>query len=273
MARKRLTQLIPALLPLRRWQRKKFFYLKMKFDGCRYATNRSEKLMENKVFETSSTLINQNSGFDIQYQLNKVHNLKLAAQTIDGIIIRPQETFSFWLIVRHADDYVRYKEGLSNIDGITKAAYGGGLCQLSNMLLWMFLHGPFEIVERTGHDERSFPLPDDNLPEAIDATVSEGWLDLKVRNIGKNAYQLHISFDKENMYGELFCEANPEAQYQVFNPYVRYVKKSEQIYQETAVCRRALNNMTGEAGTELMYENKCEILYKLDENTAVEEEV
>ncbi|MDE7017151.1 MAG: glycopeptide resistance accessory protein VanW, partial [Lachnospiraceae bacterium] len=37
MARKRLTQVFPFLLPPRKWQRKKLFYYKMRKDGCRYA--------------------------------------------------------------------------------------------------------------------------------------------------------------------------------------------------------------------------------------------
>ena len=37
MARKRITQIFPFLLPLRVKQRKLFFYLKMRFDRNRYS--------------------------------------------------------------------------------------------------------------------------------------------------------------------------------------------------------------------------------------------
>lgn len=37
MPRKRITEVFPFLLPLRKWQRKKLFYLKMQMDGSRYA--------------------------------------------------------------------------------------------------------------------------------------------------------------------------------------------------------------------------------------------
>ena len=78
MSRKRLTQVFPFLLPLRKWQRKKLFYLKMQLDGRRYAKKKSDQLLPNVVFETSSLMLNENSGFDMKYQINKVHNLKLA---------------------------------------------------------------------------------------------------------------------------------------------------------------------------------------------------
>lgn len=35
MPRKRITEVFPFLLPLRKWQRKKLFYLKMQMDGSR----------------------------------------------------------------------------------------------------------------------------------------------------------------------------------------------------------------------------------------------
>lgn len=39
MKRKRLTQVFPFLLPIRKWQRKKLFYLEMLIDGNKYAKN------------------------------------------------------------------------------------------------------------------------------------------------------------------------------------------------------------------------------------------
>lgn len=110
----------------------------MKFDGNRYAKKTSEKLLPNTVFETSSLMLNENSGFDMKYQINKVHNLKLAAKTINKVIIEPKETFSFWQLVRWADRHEKYKDGLNLVNGKIVGSYGGGLCQLSNMLFWLF---------------------------------------------------------------------------------------------------------------------------------------
>ena len=109
MKRKRLTQVFPFLLPIRKWQRKKLFYLEMLIDGNKYAKNKSEALLPNTAFETSSLMLNENSGFDMKYQINKVHNLKLAARTINKVIIEPNETFSFWQLIRWADHHEKYK--------------------------------------------------------------------------------------------------------------------------------------------------------------------
>lgn len=49
----------------------------------------------------------------MKYQINKVHNLKLAARTINKVIIEPNETFSFWQLVRWADHHEKYKDELN----------------------------------------------------------------------------------------------------------------------------------------------------------------
>lgn len=149
MKRKRLTQVFPFLLPIRKWQRKKLFYLEMLIDGNKYAKNKSEALLPNTVFETSSLMLNENSGFDMKYQINKVHNLKLAARTINKVIIEPNETFSFWQLVRWADHHEKYKDGLSLVDGKIVGSYGGGLCQLSNMFFGFFYTHLLQLLSDT----------------------------------------------------------------------------------------------------------------------------
>ena len=44
MGRKRLTQILPFLLPLRIWQKNLFYRIGMKFDGNEYAKTFGEKL-------------------------------------------------------------------------------------------------------------------------------------------------------------------------------------------------------------------------------------
>ena len=58
MARKRLTQLFPFLLPLRIWQRNLFYQIGMKFDGNKYSKNFGEKL-KYEVCKTKTLMINE----------------------------------------------------------------------------------------------------------------------------------------------------------------------------------------------------------------------
>ena len=271
MSRKRLTQVFPFLLPLRKRQRKKYFYFKMKFDGNRYAKKTSEKLLPNTVFETSSLMLNENSGFDMKYQINKVHNLKLAAKTINKVIIEPKETFSFWQLVRWADRYEKYKDGLNLVNGKIVGSYGGGLCQLSNMLFWLFLHTPLTIVERHGHAVESFPSTTEDLPCGTDATINEGWLDLKIRNETDNTFQIEVSFDERFMYGRILSQNPVNTEYTVFNSSVSYIKQDGRLFQIAHVCRAEKDKKSDIQVSKELYINRCEIGYELPDNTKYEE--
>ena len=124
------------------------------------------------------------------------------------MIIEPNETFSFWQLVRWADHHEKYKDGLNLVDGKIVGSYGGGLCQLSNMLFWLFLHTPLTVVERHGHAVESFPSTTEDLPCGTDATINEGWLDLKIRNDTDNTFQIEISFDDKYMYGRILSQSS-----------------------------------------------------------------
>lgn len=271
MQRKRITQRFPFLLPIRKWQRKKLFYLTMHFDGNKYARNISDKLLGWKVFETSSLMLNENSGYDMKYQYNKVHNLKLAAKTVDKIRIHPGETFSFWQLVRNADKQERYKDGLNFVGGKIVGAYGGGLCQLSDMLFWLFLHTPLTIIERHGHSVLSFPSTTEELPCGTDATVNEGWLDLKVKNNTENTFQIKINFDEKYMYGYIYSEKEEPFQYTVYNKTVSYFRKAGKIYQSACVCCSKENLNTQQKTEEELYCSQCEIAYTLPKTIDVKE--
>ena len=80
MTRKRVTERFPWLLPIRQAQRKIFFYVGMRLDKNTYAQTQKKARLAHEIFETDSQMLNQNSGFDMKYQFNKVHNLKLAAK-------------------------------------------------------------------------------------------------------------------------------------------------------------------------------------------------
>ncbi len=271
MSRKRLTQIFPFLLPLRKWQRKKFFYYKMQNDGCRYAKGISDRALPNTVFETSIQMLNENSGFDMEYQRNKVHNLKLAARTVNGVVIEPGETFSFWQLVRWADREEKYKDGLNLVDGKIVASYGGGLCMLSDTLFWMFLHTPLTVAERHGHAVKSFPSTSEDIPCGTDATVGEGWLDLKVRNETDNTFQIEVNFDDKYMHGRILSQNAVGIAYFIFNRSVSYRKHGKRIYQIASVWRRETDQNSGRQTERELYINQCEITYRLPEWIKIEE--
>ena len=219
----------------------------------------------------SISLEKAESGFDMKYQRNKVHNLKLAATTIDKIAIKPNETFSFWQLVRWADRQEKYKDGLNFVNGKIVGSYGGGLCQLSNMLFWLFLHTPLTVIERHGHAVESFPSTTEELPCGTDATINEGWLDLKICNDTDNTFQVVVEFDDEYMYGSILSQNSVNMEYKVYNSSVSYVRENGKVYQIASVCRTEKDITTGKDSQKELYINRCEIGYELDGEIEIEE--
>ena len=68
-------------------------------------------------------------------------NLRLAVEKLDGIIVYPQETLSYWKTIGKPSASKGYKKGMMLKDGTIVYGIGGGLCQLSNLLFWItYIH-------------------------------------------------------------------------------------------------------------------------------------
>ncbi len=270
MEKKRLTQRFPWLLPIRKKQRIFCFYLGMRFDKNRYCSAQEKTFYPHVLFSSRCPMYNADTGFDMVYQENKVHNLKLAAAKLDGMLIGPGETFSFWKAVRFADRDVPYREALATVNGRLVTVPGGGLCQLSNLLFWVFLHSPLTVTERHGHQVKDFPEPESDAPCGVDAAVAEGWKDLKVRNDTPYAFQIGISFDTAGVTGSLYVREEPGFFWQVENGQVRYQKKRDRVIEEADVIQKKIGLPGGIVLEErLLYTNRCEIGYALPEGRMI----
>ncbi len=271
MSRKRLTQIFTFLLPLRIWQRNLFYRIGMKFDSNKYSRIFGEKL-EYEVCKIKTLMINENSGHDIIFQKNKVDNLKIASKTMNNILIYPKEVFSFCYLSKNSKKYGEYKDGLVLVDGKIVAKKGGGLCHLSNLLHYIFLMSPLTVIERHGHQVKSFPNPDKTSLEGIDATIHSGWLDLKAKNETNDIYQIDISFDNKYMYGRILSNKKSNIEYEIINEDFKYIRQNGKIYECTSVIRIERDKMTKqEIKREKLYEEKVLIEYELPKDTLIEE--
>jgi len=61
-----------------------------------YAKNHCMYPLSYLQFSNSTPLLRELKDVDMQFQYNKIVNLKLAVKNLDGIIIKPGETFSYW---------------------------------------------------------------------------------------------------------------------------------------------------------------------------------
>lgn len=271
MKRKRLTQIFPLLIPIRIWQRNLFYQIGLYLDKNKYAKTVGD-FLPYEIAKEKTFMINEESGYDIIYQKNKVDNLKITSMTMNKILIYPNETFSFCYLSKNSKKYGKYKEGLVLIDGHIVPRIGGGICHLSNLLYYTFLHTPLTIVERHGHKIKSFPNPDKNSLDGVDATISSGWLDLKVRNDTNNIYQIVIDFDDNYMYAKILSDNNLNKKISIINDNFKYIKKNNKIYESVEVIKIIKDKKSNkEIKRQKLYDEVIEVGYELPKDVKVEE--
>ena len=148
-------------------------------------------------------------------QENKITNLKLAAARLDGVLLRPGETFSYWKLIGNPCRRRGYVEGMVLINGTVRAGVGGGLCQMSNLIFWMALHTPLTVVERHRHVYDVFPDANRTQPFGSGATCFYPHGDLVLRNDTQDTYQLIVTVGERYLEGEWRVSAPPEYRYEI----------------------------------------------------------
>lgn len=181
-----------------------------------FAHNRSVSLLPNIAFEHKTPLLRKLKDVDMWLQYNKVENLKIALKRLNGIVVRPGETFSYWRLIGRPSKRKGYKEGMVLYYGGFKAGVGGGLCQLSNLIYWMTLHTPLKVVERYRHSYDAFPDVNRTQPFGSGATCVYNYRDLQIYNYTDRDYQLHLTLDEEYLQGEWRTTEEPETIYKVY---------------------------------------------------------
>ncbi len=117
--------------------------------------------------------------------INRSHNLFLAASAINTAVIKPGGIFSFNQTVGERIYEKGYRDALIIIGGKFEPGAGGGVCQVSSTLYNACLLAGLEIVERYSH-----ALAIAYVPLGRDATVVYGMQDFRFRN--NTQYPLYI---------------------------------------------------------------------------------
>ncbi|MDL2325013.1 VanW family protein [Ruminococcaceae bacterium OttesenSCG-928-A16] len=163
----------------------------------------------------ATPLLRQLKDVDMQYQYNKIINLKLAVQQINGLVLGPGQTFSYWKCIGKPTARKGYVNGMVLHYGSFGPGIGGGLCQLSNLLFWISIHTPLTVVERYRHSFDVFPDAGRTQPFGSGATCVYPYRDLMVRNDTSEAFQLLVQVGSQNLQGEWRSSAPPTCQYKI----------------------------------------------------------
>jgi vancomycin resistance protein VanW len=127
------------------------------------------------------------------YFENKIHNIDLVIQALNGLIIQPQQVFSFWHVVKAPTLKNGYKTGRNLVNGVISEDIGGGICQISCALYLCALKAGLKIIERHSHSIDIYQEHERFTPLGSDATVVYAYKDLQFQNKLKTALQIQIS--------------------------------------------------------------------------------
>jgi vancomycin resistance protein YoaR len=109
---------------------------------------------------------------------NRIYNIKVATERFNGILIKPDEEFSFVGILGEVDGEHGYLPELVIKKDKTEPEFGGGICQVSTTAFRAALNAGLEITARRNH---AYPVQYYS-PQGMDATVYVPRPDLRFKN-------------------------------------------------------------------------------------------
>jgi vancomycin resistance protein YoaR len=109
---------------------------------------------------------------------NRRHNIKIGAEKLNGLLIRPGEEFSLLKALGKTDAEAGYLPELVIKGNKTIPEYGGGLCQIATTTFRVALAAGLPILERQPHSYRVSYYE----PAGMDATIYNPHPDLRFLN-------------------------------------------------------------------------------------------
>lgn len=261
--KKLLSQRHPFFYFVSVWTKRLKRKLSWYFGGKKYASTRSVNKLGFRVKKHQSVLLKKLGENHEQLQINKVTNLKIAAAKIDGVLIKPGETFSFCKLVGRPTKGKGYLLGMELSFGEARAGIGGGICQISNLIHWLVLHSPLTVTERYHH---SFdPFPDDGrvLPFGSGATVFYNYRDYQVKNNTPHTFQINLWFTEKCLEGELRINQELDYAFHVEERDHQFLQINNTYYRKNEIWRhKILKFQSGKTvDTELITKNFARVAY------------
>ena len=126
---------------------------------------------------------------------NRINNVKLAAESIDGYTVQPGEIFSFNDALGRRSPEKGYKKAKIIVDGETDWGSGGGICQVSSTLYNAVQEVRLKIVERHSHSKDVYYVS-----PGQDATVVYGAQDFKFKNNKTYPVEIKARVTNDNVH-------------------------------------------------------------------------
>jgi vancomycin resistance protein YoaR len=161
-----------------------------------YSTGLEQNLFNDTLSSVASRITSQDE--------NRMNNLRLAASKINGIILNPNEVFSYNAYLGEVSYENGFRDAMIYSDGKPIRGIGGGVCQISSVLYSAALRANLEIIRRSNH---TFTV--DYLPLGEDAAFAGNEKDMRFRNSTLNPIKIQASVDENGAYATIYG-TNPD---------------------------------------------------------------
>lgn len=231
------------------------------FSHARLAKLRQDAPLPALVKGHRSPMLRRLDGVDLRLQQNKARNLALAGARVNGLLIRPGETFSFWHTVGKPRARDGYLEGLTISNGKMGTAVGGGLCQLSNLIHWLVLHSPLQVTELHHHSDALFPDAERRVPFGTGTSVFYKNIDYRFQNTSKQTVQLLIWQDGDDLCGELRAGSRFPYRYRIIEQNHHFAQEGGRYYRNSEIYRLVYDAQRNQVAKELVLRNHSLVMY------------
>lgn len=152
---------------------------------------------------------------------NRIHNVTVGAEKFDGIIVGPNEEFSFNKHLGDVDGEHGFLPELVIKAGGVTPEFGGGLCQVSSTTFRAAMNAGLPITARRNH---SFAVQY-YAPQGTDATIYPGSTDFKFVNNLSSSLLIHTKIIGRKLYFEFY--GTKDSRQVAFEGPTQYDKKSD----------------------------------------------
>lgn len=210
----------------------------------------------------SSILLRKLNGVDMELQQNKICNIQIACEKINGIIIKPGETFSFWRMLGEPKEKYGFKKGLVIKGAEVASGIGGGLCQMANMIHWLVLNSPLEVTELHHHSDALFPDERRRVPFGTGTSVYYNNVDYRFKNNTDQDVQILVWIEDGELCGELRTTEPFRYRYKLIEENNHFSLENGVYFRISQVYRIVIDKTTNtETAKELILDNHSKVMY------------
>ncbi len=234
------------------------------FDRRPYASRFEQQRLPVVVSAHGNYMIKTGPGIDAQMQRNKADNIRLASSKMDGLVIYPGESFSFWRYVGKTSRKNGFSEGRVIVNGKLISGIGGGLCNLANTINLLVMESPLTITEVHHHSDALAPDPDGvRVPYSAGTSVNYNFVDYRFCNETDQPFQLCVWCEGDDLRAELRTTKELSCQYRIAEEDHHFHQEDDgKYYRKSKIYIEKVDKATGQVmERKLNWRNRSEVMF------------